>query len=648
MGDILTLEGAAVKKEQSDNESGVKTEEEEDQKSFETLDECFKTMLGMSKGRLVNNFWSGNVEENELLQFKAARDSEGSGSRPDPSKFFRMGNPCDDNSFSKYNNLFVEHKYGEHPTTKKKIVDKKKYLCTKFSLMEDGEWAFEWSIAKGHTLYGSEKLQTLYVAWTIGKLLRKIPTELMQRKWPTVYADFKKELDQPNTSWKKLRELLLRLECGMRRTLFLPQWWNNLGHTRLTRTTIEDRDRMMREAQRRKKEEREAVDVEDEDIIIVKHSRIPHGISRELTRMRDEKYRLYGKGELGGWLWISRTLVRKIHETPPPFVVGKQRQNTIGSGKKLSSVDMLASKLMEWRSRQEAANMQKNCVCYSPSCRIGIPPRPVCSNDASAGYQSCYSQECRQKELEVDGLLEVNPPCASLRPSTSTSAVVKAYDPTKIREPRKGVLGEDLPWPLPEVNHFVAKGSKRTSIFVLPQVTLRRLAKTGGRKAIYVPSFSTTAKGNLQYWNYPTPRPCFDLCWRWLTVNCASLHAVALQLRILWASIRWQDMKPEDDDPDRRIVTHFPDRDERRWITSHKEYAPPCIYERYRISIEVLPLDDDKEIEEEDDISWTSGERAERRKSTRRKKPIHSSSIQRVSHLKEEWVDGVDLKLHEI
>lgn len=34
-------------------------------------------------------------------------------------------------------------------------------------------------------------------------------------------------------------------------------------------------------------------------------------------------------------------------------------------------------------------------------------------------------------------------------------------------------------------------------------------------------------------------------------------------------------------DPDRRIVTHFPDRDERRWISSHKEYAPPCIYERF-------------------------------------------------------------------
>lgn len=86
--------------------------------------------------------------------------------RPDPSSLFRMGCPSNDASFrsknslmrivfspsalrssllyfSKYSNQFVEHKYGEHPLTKKKMIDKKKYLCSKFSLMDEGEWAFE-------------------------------------------------------------------------------------------------------------------------------------------------------------------------------------------------------------------------------------------------------------------------------------------------------------------------------------------------------------------------------------------------------------------------------------------------------------------------------------------------------------------------
>ncbi|XGW10510.1 hypothetical protein V3C99_012196, partial [Haemonchus contortus] len=632
MAEILSAEPVGdMKSEDSEEEPS-----REDEEAMTTLIGYFKTMLGLSHGRLVNNFWSGNVEESELLQLK--KDGSEGLLRPDPSNLFRMGCPSNDNSFSKYTNFFVEHKFGEHPSTKKKMVDKKKYLCSKFSLMEEGEWSFEWSIAKGHTLYGSERLQTLYVAWTIGKILRKIPIELMQRKWRDALPSFKKELDSPTTSWQKLRDLLLRLECGMRRTLFLPQWWNNLGHTRLTRTTVEDRERLVKEAQRRKKEEREGVDALDDEIVVVKHTRMPHGISRELTRMRDEKYRVFGRGVLGGWIWFSRTLVRDIR---------KQGTNdeTVTINKKVTRLEEIVTRLKQWRTEQEMMCKRKNnCVCYSPSCRIGIPSRSVCSDDVNAGYQSCYSLECRRQETGVGGLRS---PFQSSEPISSIG-VVKAYDPSRTTVPRKGVLGEDLPWPLPDVNYFVSRGSKRTSIFVVPQVTLRRLAKTGGRKAIYVPSFSATAKGNLQYWNYPTPRPCFDLCWRWLTVNCSSLQAVALQLRILWASVRWQDMKPEDDDPDRRVVNHYPDRDERRWISLHKEYAPPCIYERYRISIEVLPLDDDNGVDEEDDLSWTSSER-ERRKSARRRKPqLQSSRIRRVTQIKEEWVDGVDLKLYEI
>ncbi|VDO85096.1 unnamed protein product [Heligmosomoides polygyrus] len=466
-----------------------------------------------------------NVSESDLLQLRN-RGMEAI-TRPDPSSLFRMGCPSNDASFrsknslmrivfspsalrssllyfSKYSNQFVEHKYGEHPLTKKKMIDKKKYLCSKFSLMDEGEW---WSIAKGHNLYGSEKLQTLYVAWTIGKLLRKIPVELMQRKWPEALPTFRKDLDHPSATWKTLRDLLLRLECGMRRTLFLPQWWNSLGHTRLTRTTVEDRERWVKESARKKKEER------------VRTMTTVHPVPHNFLSFK-EKYRVYGRGELGGWLWISRTLVRDIRESPS-FPLMHQ------------------------------------------SGTVEVIPFTYLHNALTA--LSAISYLCRPY----------------LAQSSGTSGVVKACDPSRTVVHRKGVLGEDLPWPLPDVNSFVSRGSKRTSIFVLPQVTLRKLAKTGGRKAVYLPSFSTTAKGNLQYWNYPTLRPCFDLCWRWLTVNCSSLQAVALQLRILWASVRWQDLNPEDDDPDRRVVNHFPDRDERRWISLHKEYAPPCIYERY-------------------------------------------------------------------
>ncbi|PIO53610.1 hypothetical protein TELCIR_25049, partial [Teladorsagia circumcincta] len=137
MAEILSAEfNGDIKPEESEEEPKL-----EDEKPFDTLIDYFKTMLGLSNGRLVNNFWSGNVEESELLQFKKADSLDDL--RPDPSNLFRMGCPSNDNSFSKYINYFVEHKFGEHPTIKKKMIDKKKYLCSKFSLIEEGEWAFE-------------------------------------------------------------------------------------------------------------------------------------------------------------------------------------------------------------------------------------------------------------------------------------------------------------------------------------------------------------------------------------------------------------------------------------------------------------------------------------------------------------------------
>ena len=46
----------------------------------------------------------------------------------------------------------------------------------------------------------------------------------------------------------------------------------------------------------------------------------------------------------------------------------------------------------------------------------------------------------------------------------------------------------------------------------------------------------------LQVWPYPCPRPTFKCCWLYRTACLESLQAVALQLRILWACLKWDDM----------------------------------------------------------------------------------------------------------
>lgn len=53
-----------------------------------------------------------------------------------------------------------------------------------------------------------------------------------------------------------LKDLLLRFECAIRRPVLHSVWWNTLGHTRLIRITVEDRERRQRYETKKKKQER--------------------------------------------------------------------------------------------------------------------------------------------------------------------------------------------------------------------------------------------------------------------------------------------------------------------------------------------------------------------------------------------------------
>lgn len=94
-----------------------------------------------------------------------------------------------------------------------------------------------------------------------------------------------------------------------------------------------------------------------------------------------------------------------------------------------------------------------------------------------------------------------------------------------------------------------------SSLLVLPPHDVRKLARNAGR--IYVPGFNTLAKANNSIWPYPCARPLFKTCWIYRTVNLRSLACAALQLKIMWACLRWDDMlvKPQNADGKHQITT---------------------------------------------------------------------------------------------
>ncbi|CAG5131375.1 unnamed protein product, partial [Candidula unifasciata] len=92
---------------------------------------------------------------------------------------------------------------------------------------------------------------------------------------------------------------------------------------------------------------------------------------------------------------------------------------------------------------------------------------------------------------------------------------------------------------LPMCHKFETK-SKKKSVLILDRNELKKMARQGAKRESAL--FNYNCKLSSVCWPYPCPRPLFKTAWRYRTMTLQSLSAAALQLRILWACIRWDDM----------------------------------------------------------------------------------------------------------
>lgn len=95
------------------------------------------------------------------------------------------------------------------------------------------------------------------------------------------------------------------------------------------------------------------------------------------------------------------------------------------------------------------------------------------------------------------------------------------------------------------VAHDFRTRSRRQSVFILPQSNLSHLARSGGI-VVTIPGFSSNVSMRTDSgWIYASPRPLFSTAWRYRTASARNLSAIALQLRVLWCCIRWDDMSTD-------------------------------------------------------------------------------------------------------
>uniref|UniRef100_A0A915CU87 DDT domain-containing protein n=1 Tax=Ditylenchus dipsaci TaxID=166011 RepID=A0A915CU87_9BILA len=552
-----------------------------------TNEECtklLKKLLYIDDGHLTDSFWTGGHNETQLIEYHNRLENEyaliNSNGKTDGvsliedlqlqnQRGYRLG--FSDGEYREYVNQFSVNDFAKSPYLRAKERDRRKYMCSRFSLMDEGE--FSWVNPKGKTCFGSEADVSRSIQLSLRKLTEKIPDQLMHRLWNMATKEkFIQELQQ-STDADALKMVLLQYEKAVRKPVFSSIWWNSLGHTKLIRTTAEDREKRQKLEVMKKKEERSLMiaDPEETDIVWVKYSRPP---KHNIWRLKDEQFRVNGRDSLGGWMWVSSTLTRKFVDLPkkPPlklYTATREQLNT-REARKAQRLDKLVKKLATWRAINihTNASRKESSGCYSPSCRMmpsiktdqtGKPIALLASTSVNNQFLSCYSPTCPRRNMV-----------------TLTTEISKAYKPFRrnpydpsthqLKRNPDLVAGEGIPFPLQKPFEYKSKSGKR-SILILPQRSLHKFARQGGLKSVVmIPGFHRVAKSNMSVWNYPCPRPLFDNCWRFLTLNASSLHAVALQFRIMYSCIRWSDLEPDEDDPDPRVWGHFPDYDEVRTV----------------------------------------------------------------------------------
>lgn len=138
---------------------------------------------------------------------------------------------------------------------------------------------------------------------------------------------------------------------------------------------------------------------------------------------------------------------------------------------------------------------------------------------------------------------------------SSTSGKVYLAKIPHDHDPLQPIKREATLQPLkyPPMNNFITKKGFRT-IMVLHNYEMKKLARLGGK--MVVAGFNPLSKSNPTAWPYPCSRPFFKTCWLYRTLSARTLACIALQLRILWCSLRWDDMIAKPPTNNGKIVTN--------------------------------------------------------------------------------------------
>ncbi|KAL3875950.1 hypothetical protein ACJMK2_033849 [Sinanodonta woodiana] len=220
--------------------------------------------------------------------------------------------------------------------------------------------------------------------------------------------------------------------------------------------------------------------------------------------------------------------------TNVPIDTGKVNLKTESS----KALDTKAASLTSTTAKETAALSIISSAAATATAKrtttIALPGNLAQLISAKTGTTLTMSQaqQVIRQALEKMSLEELR---AKIPPERSTKDKIQLLKLSKLGPKKKTVKKAATP----TCHKFLTPSGKRT-LFSLEKWELKKLSRKGAK--CEVSGFKYDCKMNNVNWPYPCPRPLFKTAWRYRTQTMKSLAGSCLQLRILWAVIRWDDM----------------------------------------------------------------------------------------------------------
>ncbi|XP_037073922.1 LOW QUALITY PROTEIN: nucleosome-remodeling factor subunit NURF301-like [Pollicipes pollicipes] len=412
---------------------------------------------------------------------------------------------------------------------------------------------------------------------TLQELVSRLPQALMHPSWPQLRRAWNSAVAGSSRPQDFARALTV-ISALIKPRLLCTVWPDSLSHVDVQRITVSERE------ERKKAEKREKRERDEEELVALRIPFVKYNLSKvkhQVWKQRGEEYRIHGQT---GWLWLSST--RRYRPAP-----AGQRGHAAGP------------------HREE--NEEK------PEDGGDREDRMDDSEDKA---------DVKEEKMDVDKDVAVKE-----EPDETKPPAQPRFAGLSTEEPVRLVLVK------PVVKRNYVRG--RWSMLVLPTWELRQLARKRGHKP--VDGFNYAAKNNSQVWPYPCPRASLRTGWLYRTCRVRSLHAAGLQLRILWACVRWDDIdsRPQQVGPGEFQITTDTGM-VRSLVLRHRDegrFRERTVYYRRRVTI---LFDNPVIVEKEYTSSARSGLRKRRR--------VIESSENPSSDVTEEWVPEEALEIFEI